>query len=348
MENCCFHRVITTILLVVLSTAVITAIPQRRVKTRTKKQTHQTVRKSTKTSQDAETIVEIPTAPALNQEQIASSQPAHGGSCTLCSDMPGKCISCNGTGKKAKVTVEYGTQYVKCDKCGGTGICPACHGKSLGAVVSSGGTTSTIYGSNSISPSATTPSYSSHAVQQSYNYTSTYNYTSSYGRSAKWKDGTTYGSVEQLQKYVQVLYTNEGYTRFLPVSDSMDKRRNGFFLYFMSNENGVPGELRLHIQYYADDPLNYNEIEFEIDGRIIRYRPPSVERGSRNRYYWEICDHALSGDDVTLIRTLENCHWASMKFKGASGMNHVKRLSDEQLRNIVRMLNFYRMKGGRF
>jgi endonuclease III-like uncharacterized protein len=37
-----------------------------------------------------------------------------------------------------------------------------------------------------------------------------------------------------------------------------------------------------------------------------------------------------------------------MKFKGASGMNHVKRLSDEQLRNIVRMLNFYRMKGGRF
>lgn len=334
--------------MVVLSTAVITAIPQRRVKTRTKKQTHQTVRKSTKTSQDAETIVEIPTAPALNQEQIASSQPAHGGSCTLCGDMPGKCISCNGTGKKAKVTVEYGTQYVKCDKCGGTGICPACHGKSLGAVVSSGGTTSTIYGSNSISPSATTPSYSSHAVQQSYNYTSTYNYTSSYGRSAKWKDGTTYGSVEQLQKYVQVLYTNEGYTRFLPVSDSMDKRRNGFFLYFMSNENGVPGELRLHIQYYADDPLNYNEIEFEIDGRIIRYRPPSVERGSRNRYYWEICDHALSGDDVTLIRTLENCHWASMKFKGASGMNHVKRLSDEQLRNIVRMLNFYRMKGGRF
>ncbi len=122
------------ILLLVASTALnLSATPQRRSHGKSRARTHRvadkTAAESPKATSQTETPVSIPTAAADNRQAAdVASAARQQGPCQQCAAMPGRCAVCHGSGKKIKVTVEQGTQYVACEACHGTGICPHCKG----------------------------------------------------------------------------------------------------------------------------------------------------------------------------------------------------------------------------
>ena len=129
MNNIYFFLIV---LLVTLSSTDAFAAGQRRTRVKSRTRVHRSATNSKqgspKVTVETETPVEIPTATvAIHEESNAVAQKVSG-PCPACADMRGKCSVCKGSKKKMKVTVEHGTQYLPCDQCGGTGICPECHG----------------------------------------------------------------------------------------------------------------------------------------------------------------------------------------------------------------------------
>ena len=101
--------------------------------------------------------------------------------------------------------------------------------------------------------------------------------------------------------------------------------------------------------FYADDPLNYNDITFTIDGFNYSFHPGKPARGKQGaRMYWEQSEDALTAQDKDLVYALSHCHWARISLKGADGMNHVKMLTDKQLEAFAHTFELYRAMGGKF
>ncbi len=133
--------------------------------------------------------------------------------------------------------------------------------------------------------------------------------------------------------------------RYMPRGASMENTKNGFYLYF--DERTSPLPLRLRVQYYADDPLNFNRIDFLIDGFEYSYQPSQKQSGRvYGKMIWENCDEPLTASDKDLIYALTHCQWARMSLVGHDGINHVKMLSDEQLKGLRTVLQLYLLRGG--
>ena len=129
--------------------------------------------------------------------------------------------------------------------------------------------------------------------------------------------------------------------RYMPRGATMDNTKNAFYLYF--DERTEPGPLHLRVQYYADDPLNYNRIDFNIDGFEYTYTPTNKHNG---RMIWENSDDTMGLDDKDLLYALTHGQWVRMSLVGHDGINHVKLLSDEQLQALRSVLQLYLLRGG--
>ena len=152
-----------------------------------------------------------------------------------------------------------------------------------------------------------------------------------------WVDEPPTGSVGELLPFFD---NHDGC--FTPRGTTMSQSENAIYFYFIEN-----GPLRLRVQYFADDPLNFNEMVFTIDGFEYRYRPDSTRRGRQGtRFYWETSDEPLSGGDRDLAYALAHCHWARVRLLGANGIDHVKMFTTAQLESFARTLQLYRLKGG--
>ena len=130
--------------------------------------------------------------------------------------------------------------------------------------------------------------------------------------------------------------------RYTPRGTTMKQSENAIYFYFVDN-----GPLRLRVQYFADDPLNFSEMVFTIDGFEYHYRPSGTQRGRQGtRFYWETSDEALGTADRDLVYALTHCHWARVKLLGANGIDHVKMFTTGQLEDFARLWQLYRLKGG--
>lgn len=138
-------------------------------------------------------------------------------------------------------------------------------------------------------------------------------------------------------------------TLYTPKGVSMTNEANEVFFCFESDGSRASSRLHLRVYYYADDPLNYSDIQFTIDGFNYDFHPKRPERGKLGaRMYWEQSDDALSSQHKDLVYALSHCHWARMSLKGADGMNHVKMLTKAQLEAFASTLELYRAMGGTF
>ena len=162
-----------------------------------------------------------------------------------------------------------------------------------------------------------------------------------------WKNDPVSRDVNELLTHVSGT-SKGGVTLYTPKGISMTNDANEVFFCFEST-NGQPRRLHLRVQYYADDPLNYSDISFTIDGFNYEFRPSRPSRGKLGaRMYWEQSEDALTAQHKDLVYALSHCHWARMSLKGADGMNHVKMLSQKQLDAFARVLELYRAMGGSF
>lgn len=318
------------------------AVRQRTKKKGSPKSTQST--QSKQASSKNETPIDAPATPVIHPEEVLPE--AIGGQCLACINNPGVCAACNGSGKMRVTTLENGTRYVPCDKCNGTKVCSVCHGKSSAAQSQATDAVSSRQSepSSAIRP---TPSVSSQASVYSPSVSSYESLSVSSGGS--WKDHTTRGSVQDLMRYMQSK-PGAGGTVIMPKRASMEHSYNGIYLYFVQPDHGAPGELRMRIQYYADAPQNFRDLEFDVSNHTFNYHVNSPQRGKSGKYYWEYSDQQVAAGDRPLIYALESCRWTQVYYLGPTpnAIKHRKTLSDEDLRDIERVITLYRLSGGSF
>lgn len=133
-----------------------------------------------------------------------------------------------------------------------------------------------------------------------------------------------------------------------PKSSPSYINQNGIFCYFQT-ENKVPSNLRFSVQYYSDEWLFFQKIQFSIDGNAYEYIPLNTETDSGDGgYIWEWFDENVSAsNDVILLNALANAKTAKMKFIGRQYYD-VKNITKEQLNGIKRTIDYYKALAGNF
>lgn len=159
-----------------------------------------------------------------------------------------------------------------------------------------------------------------------------------------WVDDTVHETIGELQDYFK---TSNGMT--MARNLTTDYTENAIYFYFRERYDGTPEPLRLRVQYYADDPLQFEKLHFIIDGFDYYFTPTNFQRGKgKGIMIWETSDDPLTASDKDLIYALTHCKWCQLKIMGKDGMQHVKTISDSQFDDFRRTLKYYRLKGGTF
>jgi hypothetical protein len=159
--------------------------------------------------------------------------------------------------------------------------------------------------------------------------------------SAKIKELLTYFKVNKDE------FDPNGKTWYEPKSAPQYTNRNGIYLYF-AVQNGKAMPLRFRVQYYSDDWLFFNKIQFSIDNNAYEYIPSDTETDSGNGgKIWEWFDEALTGSDKELIYALVDAKSAKMKFVGRQYYD-IKTITKNQITDMKRVLELYRAMGGAY
>jgi len=121
--------------------------------------------------------------------------------------------------------------------------------------------------------------------------------------------------------------------------------QNGIYCHF-EVINGVACNLQFSIQYYAEEWLFFESVQFVIDGKASYYTPINKETDSGDGgHIWEWFDDKLTDADKDLIYALANAKSAKMKFNGKQYYKE-KNITQEQVKSIRQSLELYNAMGG--
>ena len=163
-------------------------------------------------------------------------------------------------------------------------------------------------------------------------------------RRMTWRDLPVTATLDQLMPSFTVDETGDCYSRYV----SRDRLSNEVYFTFTMNEDSVPGPLRLHVQYCADDPLDFDQLIFTIDGFNYPFYPSDHEHGTLDGgLYWECSDDVLKPVHKDLVYALAHSNWVALKLMSTRGIHHVKMLTDGQRADFAHALDLYRLLGGK-
>lgn len=120
--------------------------------------------------------------------------------------------------------------------------------------------------------------------------------------------------------------------------------RNGIYCYFQTNKDRA-SNLRLKVQYAADDWLFIQYYIFSIDGMALEYRPDNIET-DHNSTIWEWADNQVTSFDQSLITALMMAKSAKIRYVGRQYYKD-RTITAQQLLSIKRTVQLYRAMGGR-
>lgn len=165
-------------------------------------------------------------------------------------------------------------------------------------------------------------------------------------RRMKWRDLPVTTTIDKLMPgFVQ---NEDGdyvskYVSLEPTSNEI------FFSFAMAEGDSLPGPLRLCVRYCADDPLDFDQLIFSIDGFDYPFYPSEHEHGTLpGGLYWESSDDVLGASYKDLVYALAHSNWVALKLVSTRGIHHVKMLTDGQRSDFAAALNLYRLLGGTF
>lgn len=163
-------------------------------------------------------------------------------------------------------------------------------------------------------------------------------------RRMTWRDLPVSKTLEQLAPGFTLTDGGDYVSRYV----SMSKTSNEIYFAFAAGDSaGMPGPLRLCVQYCADDPLDFDQILFTIDGYDYPFYPGSPEREALpGGLYSERSDDELQAGYRDLVYALAHSHWVAIKLVSERGIHHVKMLTDGQRSDFADTLDLYRLMGG--
>ena len=158
-----------------------------------------------------------------------------------------------------------------------------------------------------------------------------------------WRDLPVTATLDQLMPYFVLDGEGDCYSRYV----SREKGSNEVFFAFTLNEDSVPGPLRLCVQYCADDPLDFDQMVFTIDGYDYPFYPTDHQSGTLDGgLFWESSDEVLQPAYKDLVYALAHSNWVALKLVSTRGIHHVKMLTDGQREDFAHTLDLYRLLGG--
>jgi hypothetical protein len=156
--------------------------------------------------------------------------------------------------------------------------------------------------------------------------------------------------INELDKYFVIKkdeFDPNGLVWHKPKSAPKYTNQNGIYCYFQSN-NGMPSNLRMRLQYEADDWLFFEKVQFSIDDKAYEFIPRDTETDSGNGgRIWEWFDQSMGSSNTELLNALANAKSAKMKLIGRQYYK-IKNISTDQIKNIKRTLELYEAMGGTY
>lgn len=139
--------------------------------------------------------------------------------------------------------------------------------------------------------------------------------------------------------------TTGGDTEYLLKNINSSVKENDIYFYF-NTKDGVPEPLRLVVHYYADDPINFNKLRFNIDDFKYEYVPTGLNRSNDGKYYTENFDNAMNEASRDLVAALAHCTYANVVLVNEKGVSHRIFFNEKQLQNFRHTYELYRKMGG--
>lgn len=158
-----------------------------------------------------------------------------------------------------------------------------------------------------------------------------------------WQDDTIHETPSALMSGLKNVNS-----KYMPTSVTMDNSDNAIYFYFTENADGTLSPLHLRIQYYADDPLQFYEAVFYINGFDYHFKPALVERGkAKPKYFWENSDDVVGVSQKDLLYALSHGQWGEVVLLAGNGINHKKSFTEDQIKDFYNVLYLYLLKGGK-
>lgn len=124
-----------------------------------------------------------------------------------------------------------------------------------------------------------------------------------------------------------------GKTKYVPKSAPSMVEQNAIYLYFEVPTGSRPGAMNIRVQYYADDRLDIQSVEFQINGSKYLLKPDKLNTKKEGKYVSEWFDMPLVGDNANLVEAMGYANYVRVKFFGKS-CNHIKDLTRDQVSTL--------------
>ena len=137
---------------------------------------------------------------------------------------------------------------------------------------------------------------------------------------------------EQLLKSFTAKHTI-GKTKYVPRSAPSMVEQNAIYLFFEVPTASRPGDMNIRVQYYADDSLDIQKVEFTINGSKYTLTPEHLNTRRQGKYVSEWFEMPLKGSDASLVEAMGYANYVRVKFIGKQ-CNHIKDLTRNQVADL--------------
>lgn len=159
-----------------------------------------------------------------------------------------------------------------------------------------------------------------------------------------WQDQPVTVAIDLLWPYFTIV---DGECRSKYVT--ADGASNEVYFTFTIDGDSVSGPLRLCVRYCTDQPLDFDQLIFTIDGFNYPFYPQEPQHAQlANGQYLETSDDVLRPAHKDLVYALAHGSWAALKLVNTRGIQRVKMLTDGQRQDFAHTLDLYRLLGGGF
>jgi len=124
-----------------------------------------------------------------------------------------------------------------------------------------------------------------------------------------------------------------GKTKYVPKSAPSMVEQNAIYLYFDVPIGSRPGPMNIRVQYYADDRLDTQGVEFTINGEKYLLKPNKLNTQRHGKYVSEWFDMPLTDGNEKLVDAMGYANYVRVKFLGKS-CNHIKDLTRDQVSQL--------------